>query len=396
MQVTKLERLVSQARQHVPYYKKTLACEYKSGSVYEVLSCFPILTKDAIRLNSENLVSRDLDPSSMWFGQTGGSTGAPLKVAKTLNSRSLSAAALLRGFTWAGLQPGDISASLKAHGQISTLGSIRARLRGEQVFTSALSTRHLREVVIPALIRRRPTYVTGYPTSLLALAEQLDDGELHVPIIMTTGEMLYPEQRKHLERVLRGRVFDYNGSNEVEGIGFECDHGSRHVTDEQVIVEVVDDNGVQIWNQTGRILVTDLRNDGMPFIRYELGDLGMLSQGKCSCGRELRILGSLEGRTQDAIVSRSGVSLSGVMFAGRFRDLRLIRAYQAVQTGIDAMDLRYVPVMGGADAEVREMVTWIESRLGRGFSVTPVRVDDIPLTRAGKSRLVMGIGKDRA
>ena len=130
----------------------------------------------------------------------------------------------------------------------------------------------------------------------------------------------------------------------------------------------------------------------MPFIRYELGDRGVLTREPCACGRNLLVLKALEGRTQDAIRGPNGVLLTGVMFAGRFRYLKTIRAYQAVQTGEAQMELRYVPAREGAETEVREIVDWVRERLGGEMQVTVAERDELPLTRSGKTRLVVGLG----
>lgn len=391
-QSARLDRLLDRAKRFAPYYSRILPDAIPGGSCRERLSGLPILAKNDIRANGPDLLSRDPHLGRLVMSQTGGSTGEPLKVARTLAARQESVGALLRGMSWAGIRPGDRHASLKAHGRISLPGRIRYSLLHGQVFGSALSKEHLQRVVVPALKALRPKYVTGYPTSLLALADCLEPGELRVPVLFSTGEMLYPHQRARLENLLGARVFDYNGSNEVEGIAFECEQGRRHVTDEQVVVEVVDDEGNPVWEETGRILVTDLRNDGMPFIRYELGDRGAISREVCPCGRNLLVLKGLEGRTQDAIRGPNGVALSGVIFAGRFRFLKRLRAYQVVQTSATGVELRYVPSHDDPEPEVREIAEWIQERLGKEMRVETKRCRELPLTRSGKTRLVVGLG----
>ncbi|WP_120797816.1 phenylacetate--CoA ligase family protein [Thiocapsa rosea] len=212
-----------------------------------------------------------------------------------------------------------------------------------------------------------------------------------IPIILVTGEMLFQHQRTTLEDVFGGQVFQYYGSNEVSGIAFQCNKGALHVTDEQVIVEILDEAGQQVWDRVGRIVLTDLRNVGMPLIRYEIGDLGSITREICECGRTLTVIKELQGRTQDVIIGDNGVQLSGVFFAGRFRDLKYVRSYQLVQKDPTLVQLNYVPAGDGADAEISSMIRAIGEKLGCTVVVQPVPCDELSLTRAGKTRLVVGL-----
>ena len=387
-----LDRLLEYAKRHVPYYADTLANFSGSAGVSgrDRLARLPILTKETVRARKAELTSQDVRRGRIHVSRTGGSTGEPLEVATGMAGIVAAKAAVLRGREWAGLGLVDPGASLKAHGRISRAGRWKASLIHLRPFASSLSREHLLNDVIPALKARPPRYLTGYPSSLLGLAALLGEGEVRIPAILSTGEMLYPAQRAELERIFAGRVFDSYGSNEVASIAFECEHGRKHVTDEQVLLEVVDDSGQPIWDAPGRILVTDFRNRVMPFIRYELGDLGALTREPCPCGRNLLVLKELEGRTQDAIRGPNGVRLSGVFFAGRFRNLERIRAYQVVQTSETGVMLRYVPAGGDAEPEVREIASIIRDRLGPEMRVEAARCDELPLTRAGKTRLVVG------
>jgi len=394
LQARRLDHLLEHAQRSVPYYTRILdGMDGKlTGTCRERLAQLPILTKPLIRAHGADLRSRDPKVGRVHLSQTGGSTGEPLVVGNGAAGLVETAGAVLRGKEWAGLRIGDRSVSLKAHGGISLRGRLRSRLLHNRPFSSSLSPEHLRRTVIPALKASPPRYMMGYPTSFLGLAALLDEGELQIPVLLSTGEMLYPQQRELLERTFGGRVFNAYGSNEVSGLAFECEQGQLHITDEQIVFEVVDEAGQPVWDTPGRIVVTDLRNLAMPFIRYELGDRGILTREPCSCGRQLLVLKELEGRSQDAIRGPNGVALSGVIFAGRFRFLKRIRAYQIVQTSETGVEVRYVPSQEGAETEVREIVDMIRDRLGAVMQVAVKPCESLPLTRSGKTRLVVGLG----
>ena len=390
-QEQRFAELVAHVRRFVPYCSNMPEYSALAGdNLRERLATLPILTKENVRNHRPELASRDPRRGRAIVSRTGGSTGEPLEVATSRTAVVAALAAQRRGRDWAGVRPEDGGASLKAHGGVSRLGRWRAGWVHLRPFASALSREHLARTVIPALKARPPRYLAGYPTSLLGLADLLAEGELSIPVVLSTGEMLYPAQRMELERKFRGRVFDSYGSNEVPSIAYECERGRKHVTDEHVLLEVVDPAGQPVWEEPGDVLVTDLRNRTMPFIRYALGDRGVLTREPCPCGRPLLVLKELEGRTQDALCGPNGTRLSGVYFAGRFRDLRGIRAYRIAQTSPLDVVLRYVPAGAGGEAEAEAIATAIREHLGADMRIELRRCEELPVTRTGKTRLVTG------
>jgi phenylacetate-CoA ligase len=226
---------------------------------------------------------------------------------------------------------------------------------------------------------------------LLKLAEIMAKAKLTVPMIFCTGEVLYPSQRTKLEKVFGAHVATYYGCNEVGGMAFECEYGNLHVTEEHVILETVDEDGQPVWDQPGRILITDLDNRIMPLLRYELGDVGTLTRQPCQCGRGLLVLKELQGRRQDLLQNARGDILPAIFFAERSRMLRSIRAYQFIQRKINEIVFRYVPNGSTADSEVNDLCAAVKQQLGTDMRVICERCDSISLTPRGKTRLVVGL-----
>ena len=243
-----------------------------------------------------------------------------------------------------------------------------------------------------ALIRRvRPAVVEGYVTDLLSLAEGQDFSSAQVRAVLTTGEMLYPDQKEILSAAFSAPVFSYYGCNEISSLAYECERGAKHVVDEHVIMEAVDEAGQAVWDRPGRLLVTDLDNRAMPLIRYELGDVGTLSRGRCGCGRSLLVLQALEGRRQDALRNEAGDRLGATFFAGRFRDLRHLGRFQLVQEDARSVEILHEGEGAPAAAEAKEVAEEIRRRLGDEMQIRIRRVDQIPLTARGKRLLIRGM-----
>jgi phenylacetate-CoA ligase len=109
-----------------------------------------------------------------------------------------------------------------------------------------------------------------------------------------------------------------------------------HITDENIIIEIVDEDGSLVPNGTaGEIVVTHLESHDFPFLRYKTGDIGILSDDTCSCGRGLSILKSVEGRSTDFIVTSRGTIMHGLALIYVVRDIEGIKEFKIVQEDYD-------------------------------------------------------------
>ena len=110
------------------------------------------------------------------------------------------------------------------------------------------------------------------------------------------------------ETILSGfgvTVVNEYGVSEAGGIAaFEDLDSDWILSSETQFLEIVDDNESVVSNgNSGKILITDLHNKAMPFIRYEVGDIGMVKRSK---NNGKLTLASLTGRTNDLIFTSSG------------------------------------------------------------------------------------------
>ena len=95
--------------------------------------------------------------------------------------------------------------------------------------------------------------------------------------------------------------------------------------------------------ESGELIITDLDNYGMPFIRYRIGDIGVLSDRKCDCGRGLPILEKVEGRTFDIIMGTNGRHLGGTFWTLLLRTaVDGIKQFQVVQESKNEINIKIV------------------------------------------------------
>ena len=390
MQEDKLGRLLRSAVEHVPFYQmEAYRGAVGGGGARDRLAALPILRRADIQKAGEKL--RDPRITRVRRSRTGGTTGEPLEIWKDVSAISVAEAAFWRGKSWAGIWPWDKAVYIRGFGKGSRLGRFRMRCLRKWTVEAFQPGAAERLQVRDLICRVRPVSVEGYVTDLLSLAEGQDLSSAGVRAVLTTGEMLYPEQKAELARAFAAPVFSYYGSNEIGSLAFECEKGTKHVSDEHVILEAVDESGRPVWDEPGRLLVTDLDNFAMPLIRYELGDVGTLTRAPCACGRTLLVLQELLGRQQDAWRNKPGDKLSAAFFAARFRDLRRIERIQLVQKDARTVEILYEGDEARAAPELKSVADEIRARLGEQMQVQAARVDQIPLTARGKRPLIRGM-----
>ena len=213
--------------------------------------------------------------------------------------------------------------------------------------------------------------------------------------IITGGEQLYDYQRELFREVFGCETFSHYGAWEALSIACECSqHSGYHIAAENVIVEIVDDDDKPVAvGKEGRILVTNLHNYAMPFIRYDIGDEGTLSDQACPCGRGLPLLATLSGRTCDIIFTRSGKSIPSTGLPRLFFASLGVQQYQIVQENFEKMVVKIVfdreYPQSHVDGLIGEIIRQWRPILGEDMDITVEFVDQIPPTREGKRRVVI-------
>jgi phenylacetate-CoA ligase len=407
LQDERLGELVRYAYDNVPYYRTLLdqgglKPEDIRGS--RDLAKLPVLTRKLVRKNSSRLRARSVPGRRLRTVRTGGSTGEPLEFYRARDDiSSWDAAAGLRASRWAGHELGMKCAWFSESPLYES--SLRKLVRTANNLSRRITlfdARELSEEQMPLLAARLERFqdgiIRGYPTAIYLLGRFIErEGKRRIKprAIITSGEGLYDFQRDLLTRVFQCDVFSHYKSNEVNVIAGECpEHSGHHVSAENVIVEVVDDEGRRVpAQQEGRILVTNLHSHVMPFIRYEIGDVGVASDDACPCGRGLPLLAMVKGRITDVVYTKSGRAIPGVVLPINFLASLGVDQFQVVQHACDRVAVRFVlgPECSPerADAVAKEIARHYRDALGDGMSVDVERVGMIAPTESGKRRIVV-------
>ncbi|HER44172.1 MAG TPA: hypothetical protein ENO08_06905, partial [Candidatus Eisenbacteria bacterium] len=407
LQWRKLRGLLASAAAYVPYYRELFAGAGVDAGSIETIEDFrriPLLTKERIREAGGSILTKD--PLRRGVpSDTGGSTGEILYFFTDLSAGPLKRANALRGYRWAGVDVGERQAYLWG---IDHDRPPKERLRDglKDYFNNVLrlSAIHMSDETMrsyaAALRRFKPAILVGYPSALESLVRfcvRTGTAGPRPKAVVTSGEMLLPRQRGRIEGFFACPLFDRYGIREFGDVAQECDrHEGLHVFSDLYHVEVLDDEGNPADpGESGELVVTDLSNYFMPFIRYRTGDPAIRTDRVCSCGRGMPLLERIEGRSQDAVVTPEGVRVDGLFWSRLSRSVPGIKRFQVEQQSRGGVEYRIVPGPEWRDESRERLLEKIRERCGAGFGVEFSIVDEIPLTAAGKQRFVVSNIEDR-
>jgi phenylacetate-CoA ligase len=233
-----------------------------------------------------------------------------------------------------------------------------------------------------------------------AYAKYLDrvgiEGNRDLKAIITTSEVLHESQRHFFQKIFRTKVYNEYGCGEVGSVAHECEHGSMHISAENMIVEILDGDRQCRPGEIGEIVVTELNNDVFPLLRYRLGDFATISYRSCTCGRNLPIIENIKGRAYDIIITDDGRSFHGEFFMYIFEEVERknygVAKFQVRQLAINDILVKIVPSSKYRRAEVENMVTgYSKKHLGENVAIRYEIVDEIPREKSGKMRIIVGM-----
>ena len=402
LRVERLRRLLISAGTHVPHYRECFAemgFDPHGIASLDELRRLPMLTKAVIRAEGERMKSEVAHRLSRC--NTGGSSGEPLIFHIGDERVSHDVAAKWRATRWWGVDIGD--PEIVVWGSPIELGT-QDRIRGirdtlmrtELMPAFSMSEANL-DAFVARLRARRPKMLFGYPSAISHIAEHarkqgiaLDD--LGIKVVFCTSERLYDHQRAAISAAFACSVANGYGSRDAGFIAHECPSGGMHITAEDVIVEIVDENGqVLPPGQSGEIVVTHLATADYPFIRYRTGDIAALSTGQCTCGRGLPLLTDIQGRSTDFVVAADGTVMHGLALIYVLRDLPEISKFKIIQRTRDDILVQVVPGDGFDASTEAKIDTGIKARVGSSVHVGIERLSEIPPEKSGKHRYVTSL-----
>jgi len=338
-----IKKLVEYAYKKVPYYKELFhenKLQPEDIRTKEDLYKIPLLTKELFRNNWKKIISSDYKIRDLIHTHTSGSTGKALDFY--LSSKALQ-------FQWAvwwrfrerfKVQFGDLHCNFT--GKIAV--PIQQMKPPYWRYNKPINQYHINmhhvtpnkiNSIVEFLNSKKFIYYAGYPSILYQLCLIMEENDLHIThppkVVFTGAENLLDEQIEKIGSILHCKVTDQYGFAEGCGNSSKCERDLYHEDFEFGILECVEgDNTIKFMNQrTGKVVGTGFANYAMPFIRYDVGDVGTWIDTKCPCGRLSRTMKYIDGRNEDYIITPEGRKIRRIGYI--FQATRNVKEVQLVQ-----------------------------------------------------------------
>lgn len=402
LQRKQLQDLLDHCYENVPYYRSLFQEKdfvTDDGNIkIDEFEQLPLLEKETIRSEFENLKSDDLSSRSWYQNTSGGSTGEPVTFVqdKNYNDWNRAVTALFR--RWTGYQPGEPWVMLwgSERDLFDERKAIRSQigdwLRNRTLLNSFQMDPEQMEEYLNKINNIKPTFILAYVESIADLAQfaNRNNKSVHSPqSIMTTAGTLYPDVRETIEKTFETDVYNRYGSREVGDIACECsEHEGLHISAPTHYVEVLNRNGNPVDpGEPGEVVVTSLTNYAMPLVRYRIGDIAVKTSTSCSCGRGWPQLSEIKGRVSDVFITKDGTRIHGEFFTHLFYHEDWVEKFQIVQEDVDQIHIKIV-TRGDCDLpanKIDEICESIQTVMGE-CSVRFDRTESINRTDSGKYR----------
>lgn len=398
-QLQQLAALLQYARASVPYYRDTLP-ERKSGqTMEEYLLQLPILNRESAQLNFTALQSIDMPAAHGKTKQTttSGSVGKPVKIVQSSMFAVFEACALLRQHRWH---------NRNFMGSLATIyhqGNLEEQAPGGPDFpnwgwpvdvvypSGPASLFELKQPIVKQLAwlqEKNPDYILSPPSNLQALAEHCIKHGITFPRLQnvsTLMEVVTQDLRDLVQRAWKVPLIDNYSCREVGTIASQCpDNTHYHICSENVLVEVLDEQGQPCKaGESGRVVVTALRNFAMPLIRYELSDHAEVGEA-CRCGRGLPVLNRVMGRVRNMLKLPNGERRWARLGRPQIIKLAPVKEYQFVQTELDTIEISLVTESHFTAEHEAKLSELFSSRLPYPYRLVYKYLDEIPRGPGGK------------
>ena len=315
----------------------------------------PVLNKKNLQKPLLERLSEGYSAKNSYVNKTSGSSGTPFIFAKDKYCHAMTWASNIYRFGWYGI---DFNTSYQARFYgipMDFIGNKKERFKDFLSHRFRFSIFDLSDEILEGFLNHFRTkkfdYINGYTSSIVLFAKFLQKRNIilitvcpTLKVCMVTSEMLFEEDKLLLEKQFGIPIVNEYGASELDLIAFQNKAGEWQVNSETLFVEILDDNNKAVPNGTsGRIVITSLFNKAHPFIRYDIGDIGILDEKSTL---QKPILKKLIGRTNDVAILPSGKKSPGLTFyyvtKSIIEDDGNVKEFVIKQTKIDTFEIEYV------------------------------------------------------
>lgn len=399
-QKKELYKLLTHVSKNVQYYKNLLTKSYTDESSFiKKFNSIPILKKRDLKKQFQKLISKDYLSRRWYTNYSGGSTGEPTKFIQDKNyNKWVNATNRFYYNEILNIDEENVKKVILWGSQKDTFEnkfSIKKNLgvwlNNIKFLNSFKMTPQDMNRYVKIINTFKPDLIRGYANSLyeFSLFIEKTKKKIYSPrVIISSAETLDTLKKKKIETIFNTKVYNFYGSRETAAIGGECEEGLIHIFSFNNLLEVLDNNDDKVkQGNEGRIIITNLHNYSMPFIRYEIGDTAILGPKRCKCGIILPTLKKLTGRIDDRFIRRDGTVVSGYFFIHLFSVIyydEKIQKFQIIQE-----DYEKIRILIESDAPIPQakksaIEDKINEEMGGGIHFIWEYVDEIKKAKSGK------------
>jgi len=366
----------------------------------------PIMTKKDFQKPLIERFSTGFSLKNVYVNKTSGSSGDPFIFAKDKFSHALTWANIINRFAWHGI---DFNSSYQARFYgipLDFIGNRKERFKDFLSNRFRFSIFDLSDTVLDCFLKKFETkkfdYINGYTSSIVLFAKFLQQKNIvlkdvcpTLKVCVVTSEMLFEEDKILLEKQFGIPVVNEYGASELDLIAFQNPEGEWQVNSETLFVEILDENNTILpYGKEGRVVVTSLFNKAHPFIRYDIGDIGILDEKSTA---KKPILKKLIGRTNDVAILPSGKKSPGLTFyyvtKSIIEDDGNVKEFVIKQTKIDTFDIEYVSKTELNLEQIQKIEAAIALYLEKGLVFTFIIKEKLERSKSGKLKQFVSLIK---
>jgi len=390
--VTQRSEIVNFHLKNNPFYRKLIG-----KNTVENWNDLPVLTKKELQQPLTNRLSDGYSQKNVFVNKTSGSSGDPFVFAKDKQAHALTWASILHRFGWYGI---DFNTSYQARFYgipLDFIGYRKERLKDFLGHRYRFPIFDLSDAFLEKVLKhfrsKKFEYINGYTSSIVLFAKFLQTKNIilkeicpTLKVCMVTSEMLFDDDKKLLETQFGIPIVNEYGASELDLIAFQNPNGEWQVNSETLFLEILDENNQPVPNgQEGRIVITSLYNKAHPFIRYDIGDIGILDERSTP---KKPILKKLIGRTNDVALLPSGKKSPGLTFyyvtKSIIEDDGNVKEFIIRQTKIDTFEIDYVSEEELTSEQIKGIQEAIDKYLEPGLRFSYHRKNSLLRNSRGK------------
>ncbi|MEM0541478.1 phenylacetate--CoA ligase family protein [Flavobacterium sp. j3] len=367
----------------------------------------PIMTKKEFQKPLSERLSKGFTLKNVYVNKTSGSSGDPFIFAKDKFCHALTWANIINRFGWFGI---DFNSSKQARFYgipLDFIGNKKERLKdvlkNSYRFTIFDLSDEILEKVLLKFQNKKFDYINGYTSSIVLFAKFLQKKNIVLTSVcptlkccVVTSEMLFEEDKTLMEKQFGVPVVNEYGASELDLIAFQNNNDEWQINSETLFVEILDENNnVLPLGKEGRIVITSLYNKAHPFIRYDIGDIGILDEKSTF---KKPILKKLIGRTNDIAILPSGKKSPGLTFyyvtKSIIEDDGNVKEFVVKQTKIDTFDIEYVSQKELDNNQIKTIGKAISTYLENGLHFNFIRKEKLTRSKSGKLKQFVSLIKN--